>query len=128
MPFSGISLSLFGIPSIDVGGDPHPLTSSAARLSTYLALGPRSGRLRSLAAAQALPRLASPTGPAAAQHGRLAAEQRDPGVVRQRPDRHPAGRADHRHRRGGAGQRRRLGVHRPRQRRGPAAPGRGHAR
>ncbi len=55
MPVSGISLCLFGIPSIGVGGEPHPLTSSAARLSTYLALGPRSGRLRSLAAAQLYP-------------------------------------------------------------------------
>ena len=55
MPVSGISLCLFGIPSIEVGGDPHPLTSSAARLSTYLALGPRAGRLRSLAAAQLYP-------------------------------------------------------------------------
>lgn len=55
MPGSGIILCLFGVPSIEVGGDAHPLTSSAARLATYLALGPRSGRIRSVAAAQLYP-------------------------------------------------------------------------
>lgn len=55
MSGSGILLRLFGIPSIDVGDDVHPLTSSAARLSTYLALGPRSGRIRSVVAAQLYP-------------------------------------------------------------------------
>ncbi|MFC7500932.1 BTAD domain-containing putative transcriptional regulator [Nocardioides sp. GCM10030258] len=55
MPGSGIILCLFGVPSIDLGGNAHPLTSSAARLSAYLALGPRSGRIRSVAAAHLYP-------------------------------------------------------------------------
>lgn len=55
MSGSGILLCLFGVPSIALGGDAHPLTSGAARLSTYLALGPRSGRIRSVAAAELYP-------------------------------------------------------------------------
>lgn len=55
MSGSGMLLCLFGLPSIDLGDDAHPLTSSSARLATYLALGPRSGRIRSIAAAQLYP-------------------------------------------------------------------------
>lgn len=48
----GLSLTLLGPPGVDAAGAPLPLSPGATMLCAYLALAPREGRPRSVAAAQ----------------------------------------------------------------------------
>lgn len=55
MQGSGISLRLLGEPSIEIDRQLRPLAPGSARLVTYLVLGPRGRRQRSIAAAELYP-------------------------------------------------------------------------
>ena len=115
MPVSASPQCLFGIPSIDAGAT----RTADVQCGPALDVTSPRGRGRRLAAlARGGPALPDSPPPLARRRLTTAAWRLNSQIrgVRQRPDRHPTGRADDRHRRDGAGQRGRVGVHRPGQR------------
>jgi DNA-binding SARP family transcriptional activator len=62
MTGTGLSLSLLGAPSLAVGERPVALSPSSALLCAYLALSPREGRTRTIAAAQLFADCPAPAG------------------------------------------------------------------